>query len=263
MTTLNTLESLTMLLATQVESMIGVDLPLRTALSDILGDPEIDYKTHLSTNGVAKTQHAISSAGHWFDQLKIAEAIIQGHRGIVLENAIQIRKHHRSIKLKNAEVSDLEQQYADCTTHLERVRIQNQIADLKDEIELSSWQGDRMTAMVRDLIIELRTAMEERSRIISDSGIEDSNYEDLQVVEGSEALVVKLARAAAIGMGISSHIPENLMTVLMDTPDHLRPMILSHANQQFSDVVESLKKSGFLLTNEFAESEKALDTGEQ
>lgn len=228
----------------QAKDLIEGDL--EEVLRNVLTESDQEFFCNLSPNGVAKTQYAIASSGHWFDQLKIAELMIDERRTVLIDAVVQIRKQHREDKLTRLKIRGISnslQSNPESTESVWRLEQENELGNLVDQLESAEWHKKKLGAMIRDSLAEMRTAITEKEKLTNFYKEElRSSFEDCQSQHGAEALLAKLTHTATIAMGECSGIPGELMRVMLQTPDHLRDLVLESATVEFSGLCQHFHK---------------------
>lgn len=207
---------------------------------EVNGDESI---TNMSINGISKTQHAIFSNGHWFDQLKMSETMAQEKRQILIETVMKVRKRIREIKTMRARLSLLAQRRASiCGTSLQKTlevsELDQEIGDLEDEITAADYERLRLETMFRDCQAEFMAARDARDQIRAENAeeLQGKSFETLQIEQGTRALLEKRVQAVTQGLGTTHGLSDALMSVLLELSDQDRELILSIATSRFNQI---------------------------
>lgn len=179
---------------------------------------------HFSSNSYGATIAHIQSCEqkHWLEGLRAAELCIDKQQNALQVNYMLQRKQQREIEAKKERLEELRS----CSPinpegvlrDREVAQINREIAQLQDDIQSFEWDQQRLVPLIRDAGFELKTALQQRSRILTEHPeVLQMTYEEIQTfltpqcVENQRAQYIA---ARVLGM------PETAGAAILETPNH-------------------------------------------
>lgn len=185
---------------------------------------------NLSINSAADTALAIYAHPHWLLQLKQVALQLRKHEEFISSIDRNQRKIAREIRAQAREIQILEEELQQAILSpdgVEKDRKLEEIADLKeaasDQIQALSEEQRASERSRRDAKFLLETVLNIESKILSEHpDIQDMSYEEIQQRYGTEVLVERLSRQAAVpALARRIRLSPAETESLMNLPDHL------------------------------------------
>lgn len=187
------------------------------------------YLANLSVNSLAGVRFTIAKNLDPFSRLRQCEQIIFEKTGALEENWLKCRKQDRAIATKIRKLAEFKK--SENPLSFEEL---HQVEDIEDELLVEQRQKERVEVLIRDAVMELQVALEEKAVILQQNpNFSEASYYDLQSTYGTASFQNKIASNLAIKMLVAEGISEEIASVFIEMPEEERNAILEKSRRAY------------------------------